>query len=350
MRRHGTGKGHMPRAAIRAAILHMLPAYLAAADIEAEPIFLQAGMTADDVRSPKIVYRAQVHAALALAAKAAGSAEIGLALGAMADPGRIGPTGVAIKAGATLESCLREHMALMPGTQSHVELGLRQEGGDAVLTHRLVGDDETAWLLYEGAAAFYLRMLRDLLGEDWSPVRVSFPHACKGRKQAYEAFFGAPVVFGQQQEARIFLARTELSKPLARRFGQQAAGGDDGFASASLDAFRPGARDIEAAVARMVEATLPDRPVSLPEAAAALGLSPRTLQRRLGEHGSVFEQIVDARRRDIAVERLTRTEASVTTVAMFLGYSDVAHFNRAFRRWEGLSPTDYRRKQRTERD
>lgn len=340
----------MSRAAIRAAILHMLPAHLASIDIEAEPLFRQAGMTIDDVRSPKLVYRSQIHTTLALAAKTAGSAEIGLALGAMADPDSLGPIGVSMKAGATVEHCLRAHIAQMPNTQSHVELGLRRDGGHAVLTHRLVGDDEAAWLLYEGAAAFYVRMLRHLLGDDWAPHRVSFPHARKGRKQVYDQFFGATVAFGDQGEAQIVLAREELSKPLVGNWREGTAGGTNGFDSAPVDGFRLDPRDIAIAVSRMVGATLHCKPIGLPEAAAVLGLSPRSLQRRLGEQGTVFEEIVDARRHAIAIERLGRGNGSVTEVAMVLGYSDAAHFNRAFWRWEGLSPMDYRRKRQAEQE
>ena len=330
----------MSRAAIRAAILHMLPAYLASVDLDAEPIFRQAGMTADDVRSSKIVYRAQATNVLALTADAAGMAEIALTLGALADPDKLGPTGLAMKAGATLEGCLHAHRAWMPNMQSGVELGLHQEGAEAVLTHRLLGDDEAAWLLYEGAAAFYFRMLRHLLGKDWTPERVSFPHACKGRKQIYEEFFGAPVLFGRDEEARITFPREELSKPLAGRCGHGSGGGRG---PPPLGEFRLSAGDVEIAVARMIAATLPDKPIGLPETAAVLGLSARTLQRRLGETGVTFEQMVDAQRHAIAIERLAGSEASVTAIAMRLGYSDVAHFNRAFRRWEGRSPTDFRR-------
>ncbi|TCR65480.1 AraC family transcriptional regulator [Bosea sp. BK604] len=333
----------MSHAAARAALLHMLPAYLASADVEAETVFRRAGMTVEDVRSGKIVRRSQINAALAFAADYVGTAEIGLALGDTAEPGRLGPIGMAMRAGATVESCMRAQAAEMPSMQSHVDIRLHKRGDDAVWTHRLVGDDESAWLLYEGVAAFNVKMLKCLLGDGWAPERVTFPHACKGRRQVYEEFFQAPVVFARDEELGIHFRRDALSRPLFGGHGRYPDDGVAAFAAEGLERFRLGPSEIELAVGRMIDATMPHKPITLHEAATVLGLSPRTLQRKLDEHGAVFEQILDSRRHGQAVRLLTEPGMSVTTVAMLLGYSDTAHFHRAFRRWEGQSPTDYRR-------
>lgn len=333
----------MSRAAVRAAILHMLPSYLASAGVDAETILRQAGLTSGDVQSPRIVARSQIHSALSFAARSVGLAEIGLGLAHRADPDKLGPIGGVMKAGATVESCLHAQIAQMPSMQSNVAMSLCKDGVRAVWTHRLIGDDETSWLLEEGAAAFNVRMMRHLLGADWAPERVSFPHAARGNKRIYEDYFQAPVDFGRHAETRITFARSMLSLPLSRPGAVSAYDGAPLSMRETVGAFRFGAGDIEIAVARMVEATLPYRTLDLPSAAAVLGLSPRTLQRRLEERKVAFEDIVDRQRHMIASERLARPEASVTEIAMQLGYSDVAHFNRAFRRWEGRSPTEFRR-------
>lgn len=334
----------MSHAAARAALLHMLPAYLASVDVEAETVLSRAGMTVDDVKSAKIVRRSQINSALAFAADHVGMAEIGLALGDMAEPDRLGPIGQAMKAGGTVETCMRAQMATMPGMQTHVDIRLEKKDSQAVWTHRLVGDDATAWLLYEGVAAFNIKMLRCLLGEGWTPDRVTFPHACKGRRQVYEDFFQAPVQFARDEELRIHFKRDALSRPLVVRPHRQEGAGASPFEAEGLDRFRLGASDIELAVGRMIDATMPQKPITLREAAAVLGLSPRTLQRRLDDQGVAFEQIIDTRRHELAVRLFAEGGASVTNVAMMLGYSDTAHFHRAFRRWEGQAPIDYRRR------
>jgi AraC-like DNA-binding protein len=86
--------------------------------------------------------------------------------------------------------------------------------------------------------------------------------------------------------------------------------------------------------------------VRIEHAAAALGCSVRTLQRRLADAGSCFEEIVRTMRQDMAADLLQRTDARVLDIALDLGYSDHAHFTRAFRRWTGLPPLEYRRRHR----
>ncbi|MCW5893136.1 MAG: helix-turn-helix transcriptional regulator [bacterium] len=77
--------------------------------------------------------------------------------------------------------------------------------------------------------------------------------------------------------------------------------------------------------------------------ATALGTSVRTLQRRLAEQGCSVESLLATRRRVAALRLLGDTDAKVVDIAFDLGYSDHAHFTRAFRRWTGQSPIAYRR-------
>ncbi|PZU92651.1 MAG: hypothetical protein DI527_08235 [Chelatococcus sp.] len=333
----------MSRAAARAALLHMLPGHLAAAGVRPDVILLQAGMSLEDVASPTLVRRSQIHHALALSARCLGQAEIGLALGSAADPRKLGPIGRVMETGATPETCLQAQIDLMPTMQSHASVTLLKRGDEIVWTHRLVGDDETSWLLHEGALAFNIAMLRHLIGDGWAPRHISFPHGCRGLRRTYEDHFRAPVSFGDQGAARIHMKRSDLSRPLrmeALSWGEQGAGqpGQD-----EVKAFRPEGGDIKVAIGRMIDATLAHKPVTLPAAARILGLSPRTLQRRLDDSGTAFEQILDDRRRSLATAWLSGRQRSVTEIAMTLGYSDAAHFSRAFQRWEGQSPSDYRR-------
>jgi len=77
--------------------------------------------------------------------------------------------------------------------------------------------------------------------------------------------------------------------------------------------------------------------------ADALDVSVRTLQRRLAEKGLTFETLLRADRLGLAARLLETTDARVLDIALELGYSDHAHFTRAFRRWTGLAPLHYRR-------
>ena len=320
----------------------MLPAYLASAGVKPDKVFRQVGMSPDDVTSAKVVSRSQIHHALALSARYVGVAEIGLSLGATADPAQLGPIGLAMEVGATAETCLQAQINLMPTMQSHTSIVLQKRDDEIVWTHQLVGDDESSWLLNEGAGTFIVSMLRHLLGDGWAPDHISFPHHCKGRRTRYEDHFRAPVSFGDQGEMRIHMKRADLSTPLRMKSSVR-----DRLPGSTrqelIEAFRPSVSDIDLAVRRMVDASLAHRPVTLSTAARILGLSSRTLQRRLDDCGTPFEQILDDRRHQLATAWLRDERISVTEVAMRLGYSAPSHFNRAFLRWEGRPPIDYRR-------
>lgn len=330
----------MSAPAVRAAVLHMLPDHLRMAGVCADAVFRAGGMEPGLCGNAAIVHRAQVSAVLEAAAHALGQAHVGLSLGAVAEPSRLGPAGLALLSGQSIAHGLHAHAAMMPAMQTHLRMALRVDAGEAVWSHRFEGEAVgVSRILCEGAAAFHLQFIRQLLGAEWSPSRVVFPHACRGKLADYEDHFGAPVVFGEGDESRIVFD----AGVLRRRIIAPAAPAIPGPAGPEreLIAFQLRDKALLQAVRAMVTARLPQEPVKLDVCARILGVSPRTLQRRLGELGATFETLVDELRRDLAIDRLA-AGAMVTDVAMSLGYSDTAHFTRAFRRWTGRTPSEFR--------
>ena len=102
-------------------------------------------------------------------------------------------------------------------------------------------------------------------------------------------------------------------------------------------------RTVTDRVIRWVTRNLGQRPPTLEIIAGDLGLTRRTLQRRLSEEGTSLRRILEHRRRDIVEGYLANPDLDMKRVAAALGYSDQTVFWRAYRRWTGARPTDRRR-------
>jgi AraC-like DNA-binding protein len=83
---------------------------------------------------------------------------------------------------------------------------------------------------------------------------------------------------------------------------------------------------------------------SLTTVGERVAMGPRTLQRRLKDQGVEFKALVDDTRRLFAVTYLRKPDHTLAEIAYLLGYSEVSAFNRAFRRWTGSTPSEYRRR------
>jgi AraC-like DNA-binding protein len=100
---------------------------------------------------------------------------------------------------------------------------------------------------------------------------------------------------------------------------------------------------VGAAVQQIVTTLLPDGYPDINSVAEIVRLSARTLQRRLSDEGLTFARVVARARYDVAQRMLDDPARKVIDVALDLGYSDHAHFTRAFARWTGLAPREFRR-------
>ena len=95
---------------------------------------------------------------------------------------------------------------------------------------------------------------------------------------------------------------------------------------------------------RHIVEALPSGQIREDDIAAKLHLSTRTLQRRLLEEGAGFGDLLQSVRRELAENYVKDTQLNVSEIAYLLGFSDQANFTRAFKRWFGLAPTEWRRR------
>lgn len=104
----------------------------------------------------------------------------------------------------------------------------------------------------------------------------------------------------------------------------------------------PKSEDFEGQILELLPNLLTQGKGSIDNVAAKLGCSRRTLQRRLGEKGKIFREIVELVRREMALQYMDNKGLNLSEIGFLLGFSELASFSRAFRRWTGKSPRAFR--------
>lgn len=321
------------------ALLHMLPDCLAARGVAEAPLLARAGLGPKEGRRPvRCVARAQVCAVLEDLARMTDEPSIGLELGHAAEPACLGAVGSALLHGTTLRACFSGLADAMPVLQGGVLLGMRRSGGRVAWHQRFADSDpERTAVLSEGVVAFMLAMIRAIVGE---PVEaeVDFPHRRRGPPSIYEDGLRATVRFGAPACASVISFDAGLLDAPNRRQADSPVQMAPGPSRACSN----DEAELLLALTRLIEGLAPSGDLSLVRAAHRLGLSPRSLQRRLAGSRTSFERLVEDWRRVEGRRRLAETGIPVNALASALGYSDPSHFIRAFRRWEGASPQAWR--------
>jgi AraC-like DNA-binding protein len=185
---------------------------------------------------------------------------------------------------------------------------------------------------------YMIDAVRCYAGRSWTPdlVLVTSPGGTpKGR---LEQILNANVSVGHAVPAIQFEARL-----LSNRAARAAPANDACGTSSGLEPPVPTEADDLASIKAIAALALCEAYPRIDWVAAKLGLTRRTLQRRLSERGTTFAQLVEGMLRENAQDLLSRTAEPVTDIALKLGYADMAHFTRAFKRWTGMAPSAYRR-------
>lgn len=175
------------------------------------------------------------------------------------------------------------------------------------------------------------------------PHGIRFPHAPGGDPREYEAILHCPVRF-RCSELEIVITEEMLATRLRTHSPDVAPLlEDEARRELALVTSVELSPRINAALRRALER---GEETSADSIAAQLGLSVRTLQRRLEEEGSSFRAALDRARCERARKRLSEPNVSISCIADELGFADVAAFSKAFRRWTGTPPSALRRKTR----
>ncbi len=227
-------------------------------------------------------------------------------------------------------------------TGARYELVLRDEvAAYEVRPPLMPGGDRRHLAEFSVAVAFCYS--RRNVEADWQPREVYFAHPPPKDVREPNRLFGVPVRYGAGAHGFSFDAQL-LDRPMKRADSALATT----LATHAADLLRqvPDDQDVVVATRAHIGHALPSGDVSLAAVAKAMGLTARTLQRRLDERGTSHRQLVVDVRREVAEDLLTGSQLSLTEVAFVLGFSEVAPFHRAFRKWTGETPGAFRKRLR----
>ncbi|HTO65372.1 MAG TPA: AraC family transcriptional regulator ligand-binding domain-containing protein [Bradyrhizobium sp.] len=185
-----------------------------------------------------------------------------------------------------------------------------------------------------------MRICRQVTETRLAPRQLTIRHAAMASSGELGAFFGHDVEFGAGADAIVFpgafaslpiVRRDVYLNRLLRRYAEDAL------------AAGPNRRtSIRAAVEEAITQLLPHGRAHIAEVARQLGLSSRTLSRKLREQGVSFAGILSEFRAALAKRYLAEGELPVSEIAWLLGYRELSSMTHAFKRWTGLTPREFR--------
>ena len=214
-----------------------------------------------------------------------------------------------------------------------------QDEGIEFLLHRFGERRLGMRLSNESTVASAVSLIRQTASKGFRPRAVYLQHAAPGTTADHEHHFGCPVHFGADRDA-IAIPHEALDRP-----NHLADDGISAFLLGHLDKELQQSEDdgsLEALTRRAISKALSDGMPRMETVAKRLGMSERTLQRRLVEQGRTYKQLVEATQADLAKNLLRHSEYPLSEVAFLTGFSEQSAFNRAFKRWTDSTPTKYR--------
>lgn len=197
--------------------------------------------------------------------------------------------------------------------------------------------------MHEAPLAVPLTIGRHLTGAHIKPIRVSFRHKPIGDHSEHEEFFGVPVRFGMPADEVVF-GQDALDVPLLTTDSLKYRRALD-LLLAHVDPLA-NLQTVGAALRQRLLNSLHDATPDIASAARSMGMSTRTLQRRLSVEGTSFESVLDQARRDLVLPHLANPSISISELAGLVGFTEPSPFFRAFRRWFACTPKQWRQKHR----
>ncbi|MCB9763993.1 MAG: AraC family transcriptional regulator [Alphaproteobacteria bacterium] len=257
-----------------------------------------------------------------------------------ARPEALGVLGYLMKHANTLGELIHTVERFQRLTQSEAPISVWREPEGISIGQRLFPEEAALRFPQEFVISSFTAMIRAAVGDSWSPVGAFFQHDRVPWASAIRRVFRCPVRF-QAPCSGITIHPADMALLLNERdphlhsYLRQ-------LSLSYLDSMPGRPHWTSTVLRRLARSQLEEMP-DLEDVGRALGMSGRTLQRRLRDEGRRYSELVEGVRVDHAKRLLANGVHSVTEVADLMGYAGVDTFSRAFRRWTGQSPRSWQR-------
>ncbi len=264
----------------------------------------------------------------------------GLKLGSEDRVERYDPIGIAALYAHSFRDAL-ERMARYKQITCPEAIHVTERGSECVVRFEwLLAEQEEPAFLIDVCFAWVVGIARRGTGGASAarPLRLELARP-ESSRELFEAHFGCPVVFGARENALVF-DRSALEQPFVTHNADLLA-----IVAPELEAElaqQLAARSFRDRVKAALKRALAGQRPELGAVARELGVSTRTLQRRLTEERATFQQLIAEARRELARHYLQHSALDLNETAYLLGYEDANSFFRAFHQWEGTSPGEWR--------
>ena len=274
---------------------------------------------------------------------------LGLEIGAKFALADLGPFYALFTLAADLRSAIDTLARYQWVWQTHTSLELTRGNDTSICTYSIA--DAAIWPRRQDAEfslSSICSIVRHLTHPHWAPVHVQFEHSTANRSQRLKRFFRGPVT-GNGAGNSITIRNEDLDRPLRVGAGRHDATLLPILERHLLDLVawkENGAHSVTQLTALHIEKTLGREPPSIESTAARLGMSARTLRRRLAQAGTSFRHLLQQQRRLKVESVLKHGPVSLSTLAGWLSYSDAAVLSRAYKSWTGISPARFSKRRR----
>jgi AraC-like DNA-binding protein len=308
--------------------------------IEFRPFLAEVGLPAAILDRPDIEIPIEKYTELLEVVARNSNPSIGLVMGQSIEPADLGVYGHAMAAAADVAQMLAVMSQYLYVFAQANRISVETGQNRTIISYRYTLPQVVAHQQdVEFATTAILTMLKNLTGREIRPRYVDFGHSRPEYSRLHSQIFNCEVRFGRRGN-RIHLGKNVLDLPILS--ADQSLFNALELSLAEQLKIRSDEEDLVMKVNHLISVSLGDSGADIRETAKKLGVSHRTLQRRLVDEGCVFSEMVENIRKATALEYVQFSDYSFIDIALMVGYGEQSSLSRAVKRWTGKTPQQIR--------